>query len=86
MALQVARRLFTVDEYSQMAAAGILHEDDRVELIAGGDAPDGPHRELSRRVWQSFDPVFCSIYGWASSNSRRGLKCLNFNALFFELS
>lgn len=35
MALQVARRLFTVDEYYQMAAAGILHEDDRVELIAG---------------------------------------------------
>ena len=35
MALQAARRLFTVDEYYQMAAAGILHEDDRVELIAG---------------------------------------------------
>ena len=35
MALQVARRLFTVDEYYQMAAAGILHEDDRVELIEG---------------------------------------------------
>ena len=35
MALQVARRLFTVDEYDQMVAAGILHEDDRVELIAG---------------------------------------------------
>lgn len=35
MTLQVARRLFTVDEYEQLAAAGILHEDDRVELIAG---------------------------------------------------
>ena len=35
MALLVARRLFTVDEYYQMATAGILHEDDRVELIAG---------------------------------------------------
>ena len=35
MALQVTRRLFTVDEYYQMAAAGILHEDDRVELIEG---------------------------------------------------
>ena len=35
MALEVTRRLFTVDEYYQMAAAGILHEDDRVELIAG---------------------------------------------------
>jgi len=35
MPLQAARRLFTVDEYYQMAAAGILHEDDRVELIEG---------------------------------------------------
>jgi Uma2 family endonuclease len=46
MALQVARRLFTVDEYYQMAAAGILHEDDRVELIEGEIvqmAPIGSH-------------------------------------------
>jgi Uma2 family endonuclease len=35
MSPQVARRLFTVDEYDQMVAAGILHEDDRVELIEG---------------------------------------------------
>jgi Uma2 family endonuclease len=35
MALQLVRRRFTVDEYYQMAEAGILHEDDRVELIEG---------------------------------------------------
>jgi Uma2 family endonuclease len=35
MALQVTRRLFTVDEYYQMAEVGILHEDDRIELIEG---------------------------------------------------
>ena len=29
------RRPFTVDEYLAMAAAGVLHEDDRVELIDG---------------------------------------------------
>jgi Uma2 family endonuclease len=32
---QATRRLFTVDEFYQMADAGILSEDDRVELLAG---------------------------------------------------
>jgi len=35
MPIQLSRRLFTVHEYHQMAQAGILHEDDRVELIEG---------------------------------------------------
>lgn len=35
MLVQQAKRLFTVDEYHQMARAGILTETDRVELIEG---------------------------------------------------
>ncbi len=35
MAVQMLKRLFTVEEYYQMAAAGILTENDRVELIEG---------------------------------------------------
>jgi len=35
MAVQLVRRSFTVEEYHRMAQAGILSEDDRVELIDG---------------------------------------------------
>jgi Uma2 family endonuclease len=35
MSLQIAKRLLTVAEYHKMAEAGILDEDDRVELIHG---------------------------------------------------
>jgi Uma2 family endonuclease len=33
--VEVARRLFTVDEYHRMGEAGILGDDERVELIEG---------------------------------------------------
>ena len=35
MSVDVVRRRFTVDEYLHMAQAGILTEDDRVELLDG---------------------------------------------------
>jgi Uma2 family endonuclease len=35
MSVELQRRRFTVDDYYAMADAGILHEDDRVELIEG---------------------------------------------------
>lgn len=33
--VELPRRLFTVEEYHRMAAAGIFHPDERVELIEG---------------------------------------------------
>ena len=35
MTIQLEQRLLTVNEYQQMVAAGILDEDDRVELLNG---------------------------------------------------
>jgi len=35
MAIKISKRLFTVDDYHRMVAAGILKEKDRVELIRG---------------------------------------------------
>lgn len=35
MAVQLLKRRFTVEEYHRMAEAGILTEDDRVELLDG---------------------------------------------------
>jgi len=35
MAMPLTHRRFTVDEYHRMVDAGVLHEDDRVELLDG---------------------------------------------------
>src|SRR5437588_7727386 len=43
------RRRFTVAELEQMTAAGILHEDERIELIGGEVVPMSPkgnHHEI----------------------------------------
>jgi Uma2 family endonuclease len=54
MAMAIALRRFTVDEYRRMADAGILDEDDRVELLDGQIiemTPIGPpHRACVNRL------------------------------------
>lgn len=50
MPVEITRRLFDVDEYHRMAQAGILSEDDRVELIDGevvAMTPIGPRHGAS---------------------------------------
>ena len=50
MATEIARRLFTVHDYHRMVDAGILCEDDRVELIHGevlAMSPIGPRHSAA---------------------------------------
>jgi len=54
MAIHIARRQFTVDDYHRMREAGILTEDDRVELIDGEVRRMGPvvplHAAIVKRL------------------------------------
>ena len=58
MAVQISKRLFSVDEYHRMAEAGIFSEDDRVELIEGEivemTAIGNPHATCVRRLIRLF--------------------------------
>ncbi len=50
MPVEITKRLFDVDDYHRMAQAGILSEDDRVELIGGeivAMTPIGPRHNAS---------------------------------------
>lgn len=42
MTVQIARRLFTVEDYHRMAEAGVFGPDERVELIEGELVPMSP--------------------------------------------
>jgi hypothetical protein len=52
MALELKRYLFTRAEYHRLAEAGILGEDDRVELIEGEILEISP---IGRRHWACVD-------------------------------
>ncbi len=61
---QIAPRLFTVQEYHQMAEAGVLHEDDRIELIHGKIIQMSPigrnHAAIVRRLANFLIPQLAS--------------------------
>lgn len=62
MALHLTRRRFAVSEYHQMAEAGILGEDDRIELIDGEVTEMTPigrrHAGCVNRLTQLFVKTF----------------------------
>lgn len=57
-AIQVERKLFTVEEYEQMVAAGVLREDDRLELIEGDILAMSPIGGLHIRVVNRLTRLF----------------------------
>jgi Uma2 family endonuclease len=63
MALQLTRRRFTADEYHQMAAAGILLEDDRIELIEGEIIEMSPIGHHHASVVMRLTDLFVRTFG-----------------------
>jgi len=72
MAVQLLRRRFTVREYHQMGLAGILGEDDRLELLEGEIVEMPPigsrHQAVDNRLNEIFtgrvaDTAIVSLQG-----------------------
>lgn len=63
MAVQLLRRRFTVDEYYRMAQAGILHEDDRVELLEGEIVEMAPNGSRHQATVDRLNRLFSESVG-----------------------
>ncbi|WPP48104.1 Uma2 family endonuclease [Catalinimonas niigatensis] len=66
METEVAKRLFTIEEYHQMAEAGILRADTRTELIHGEIIKMSPignyHAAIVRRITTLLTPLLVPEY------------------------
>jgi Uma2 family endonuclease len=60
---QIRQRRFTVDEFHRMAEAGILHEDDRVELLEGEIVEMSPIGGLHARCVTELTRALISLVG-----------------------
>lgn len=72
MAVQIARRLFTVSEFEKMISDGILKEDERVELIRGEIVEmspiNHPHAALVSKLEFLFhDALGKQAYVWSQN-------------------
>src|SRR5690606_11643142 len=61
MTILMPHRLFTVHDYHQMAKAGILTEDDRVELIEGEIVEKAPIGSRHGRVVDRLNRMFVEV-------------------------
>jgi Uma2 family endonuclease len=76
MAVQIRRRLLTLEEYERMIEAGVFHEDERIELIEGEIvemAPIGfPHEMCVARLTQVLgEQARGKALVWPQNNSIR---------------
>jgi Uma2 family endonuclease len=78
MAVSVPRRLFTVDEYYEMARVGILKPDERVELLDGEIVPmnpiGSPHAWCVTRLVEVFAPLIGRIRLSIQAPLRLGIR------------
>jgi Uma2 family endonuclease len=58
MSVQVEKWVFTVDEYHRMSEAGILSEDDRIELIEGEIIKMSPIGKLHASCVKRLNAIF----------------------------
>ena len=79
MQIEITKKLFTVDEYYRMGETGILHEDDRVELIDGEIIQMSPigNRHLGCVNWAN-DAFTAAFRGRAVVSVQNPLRLNNY--------
>jgi Uma2 family endonuclease len=74
MAVDIQKRLFTCDEYETMLVAGILSEDDRVELIEGEILQMSPIGSPHAGSINSLNALFSRLAGRAVLSVQNPLR------------
>ncbi len=74
MAVPNPKRLFTVDEYYEMARVGILKPDERVELLDGEIVPMNPIGSPHAWCVKRLNTIFGRLVGWVTVSVQDPLR------------